>query len=320
VGAPIAREVVTAMGLDEADAALVERLVRHHLTLAELATRRDHTDPATVAVLVEAVDGRSEVLNLLTRLTESDARAAGPAAWSPWRAQLIGALAERTAGQLAGEERTSSYVELTDLGLARSVRLDGKPRIRLESKPGGIQLVVAARDRLGLFSEIAGLLAAQAVSVRSAMLSTSDGIAVNTWRVDKLVPSDLPDVGFLTQQLERLERGDSAVLNSVRRREARAHSSGSVAQPYVELLTGASESAVVVEVRAGDRAGLLYALGQSLTREGLSIRSAHISTLAGQAIDTFYVTEPDGSRPDETRSRRAVAALTEAAGLTTPPA
>jgi [protein-PII] uridylyltransferase len=71
----------------------------------------------------------------------------------------------------------------------------------------------------------------------------------------------------------------------------------------------------VVEVRAGDRAGLLYALGRSLTQAGLSIRSAHISTLAGQAIDTFYVTEPDGGRPTSERAQQALAAVAEAAGL-----
>jgi [protein-PII] uridylyltransferase len=307
--------VVDAMGLEPDDADLVERLVRHHLTLAELATRRDHSDPATLDTLVQAVDGRAEVLNLLTRLTESDARAAGPAAWSPWRANLIAALADRAQGLLEGEERTSSYVELGDLGLARSVRLDGRPRIRLESKPGGIQIVIAATDRLGLFGETAGLLASHAVSVRSAMLSTAEGVAVNTWRVDKQVAADLPDVAFLIQQLERLERGDKAVLNTVIRREARAHSSEDVARPYVELLPRASETAVVVEVRASDRSGLLYALGNSLTRQSLSIRSAHVSTLAGQAIDTFYLTEADGSLPSADRAREAVDALTEAAGL-----
>jgi [protein-PII] uridylyltransferase len=46
----------------------------------------------------------------------------------------------------------------------------------------------------------------------------------------------------------------------------------------------------------------------------MSIRSAHISTLAGQAIDTFYVTEADGRRPDATRSQAAVDMLVRAAG------
>ena len=69
----------------------------------------------------------------------------------------------------------------------------------------------------------------------------------------------------------------------------------------------------MIEVRTGDRAGLLYTLGQALSAERLSIRSAHISTLAGQAIDTFYLTEADGSRPNPQRAQRAVSVLSEAA-------
>lgn len=319
VGAPIARAAVRAIGLDEADADLVALLVEHHLTLAELATRRDHADPATQQALVEAVQGRAEVLDLLRYLTESDARAAGPAAWSPWRAQLIHSLAEQVEGLLVEDpqpeaDRQVDLARLVDLGLARSVALDGRPRVRVELRPGGLELLVAARDRLGLFSETAGLLAAAGVQVRSAVLHTVDAVAVNTWRVDKQVVSDLPDTAFLVQQLDRLEQGDSAVLNPVRRREARAAGSGTLSPPWVELVEEASESAVVVEVRAADRAGLLYALGHAVAEQRFSIRSAHVSTLAGLAIDTFYLTEADGSRPDARRSRAAVSALAAAAG------
>ena len=143
-GAPIAREAVEAIGLNQADAELVEHLVRHHLTLAGLATKRDHADPATLDALVEAVQGRADILDLLRCLTEADARAAGPAAWSPWRAQLINSLADHTEGQLVDEGTRVDVSELVDVGLARSVQLDGRPRIRVEPQPGGVQLVIAA--------------------------------------------------------------------------------------------------------------------------------------------------------------------------------
>ncbi len=138
---------------------------------------------------------------------------------------------------------------------------------------------------------------------------------MNTWRVDKQALVDLPDVAYLVKQLERLDAGESGILDSVRRREARARSHPGTAKPHVELVHDASESAAVVEVRTGDRAGLLYALGHALSEAKLSIRSAHVSTLAGQAIDTFYVTEADGSPPSSERSREAVSALTAAAEI-----
>ena len=314
-GAPIAREAVAAIGLNQTDSQLVELLVRHHLTLAALATKRDHADPATLDALVEAVQGRADILNLLRYLTEADARAAGPAAWSPWRAQLINSLADQAEGLLVDEATRVDVTQLVDLGLARSVQLDGRPRIRVEPQPGGVQLVIAARDRLGLFSDTAGLLASHSVQVRSAVLHTVEGVAVNTWRVDKQVVSDLPDTAYLVKQLSRLEAGEAGILNSVQRREARAHGSGAVPNPYLELVHGASETAAVVEVRTADRAGLLYTLGRSLSDIRLSIRSAHISTLAGQAIDTFYITEVDGSAPSPSRAHEAVDALTAAAGI-----
>nr|WP_195909112.1 [protein-PII] uridylyltransferase [Microlunatus sp. Gsoil 973] len=310
-GAPVARDIVLAMGVTPQDAELVELLVREHLTLAELATRRDHGDPATADRLIAAVDGRTETLEMLRALTESDARAAGPTAWSAWRARLINDLADQVLSRLQGTPPAPDTGSEAAIALSRSVRHDGRPRIDLHNQPGGPELIIACPDRLGLFSDTAGLLAANRVGIRSALVYTVDGVAVTTWRTDAESTGDLPDPGHLASELNRLADNDQCPLAPIQRHEARA--SRSDQPPVVRPITNASRSAAVIEIRVADRRGLLYAIGAALASAGLSIRSAHVSTLAGQAIDTFYVTEADNTMPSAARCTEAVRLLSAAA-------
>ena len=83
-GAELTGPIVTRWGFAPRDVDILVTLVREHLTLIELATRRDHQDPATVDAAIAAVGGDGEVFEMLLALTEADASAAGPAAWTDW--------------------------------------------------------------------------------------------------------------------------------------------------------------------------------------------------------------------------------------------
>ncbi|MFC7471088.1 HD domain-containing protein [Actinomadura keratinilytica] len=103
-GEIITRDVAGRLGFDRHDTAVLATLVRHHLLLVETATRRDLDDPATVRSVADAV-GSQATLELLHALTEADALATGPAAWSAWRDSLVTDLVGRVGAVLAGRSR-----------------------------------------------------------------------------------------------------------------------------------------------------------------------------------------------------------------------
>ena len=320
-GADTTRGVATRWGFPPRDVEVLETLVREHLTLIELATRRDHQDPATVDAAVAAVGGDREVFEMLLALTEADASAAGPAAWTDWRATLLNQLAVAVRDRLDDPSRATAAsggpsgadVDPTgwlDAGVLAGVRT-GEPKVRVIATGGSHRLDITDLDRVGLFADTAGLLAAEQHTVRTAILRTVDGIAVNEWHVES--PSGaLPDPARIERGLARLARGDRAPLATLDRRRAHAvRPSGSTAigtpgQARALVVPGASSEATVLEVRAQDRPGLLHELGAALAGAGVSVRSAHIATYAGQTLDTFYLTGADGLPLPPARVAQAV--------------
>lgn len=91
-GAEIAPAVLSRMGASAATNDLVTRLIREHLTLAEAATTQDPEDFQTIRRTAAAVNGDRATLVALRLLTEADASAAGPQAWTSWRAALVDTL------------------------------------------------------------------------------------------------------------------------------------------------------------------------------------------------------------------------------------
>ncbi len=295
-GEPIAREVATRMGFAPDAVDLVARLVRWHLLLAETATTRDPDDPATVALVTDRM-GDAESLQLLRALTEADAKATSPQAWSSWRAGLIQDLARRglaalDAGAAPPAIRTGEVVVP-----AEAVR--GELVVQKVVVADGCRLTTIARDRVGLLADLAAALALQRVPVRAARIWAQGEYGVCVWEVG----DEHLDTAVLRERYEAVVQGriDPAA-------RLRPDAAGAL-DPAVVLRPGASEQATVLEVRAADRPGVVWLVCRALARLGVTVRSAHLDTLGPQAVDVFYLQEESAGVLSETRAAEAAHAV-----------
>jgi [protein-PII] uridylyltransferase len=288
-GIEIVARIGPRLGLAAHDVDVLIAMVRHHLLLPDVATRRDLADPATAQSVADAV-GTPEVLELLHALTEADSAATGPAAWSSWKGGLIDQLVRRTAALLAGapaENEPSLTPRQEELVAAGVLALDVDDE----------EVTVVAPDRPGLLSLSAGVLALHRLDVRSASAFARGRTAVTVFRVSPRFGSH-PDWAMLRDDLRRAVEGSLALQEKLAAREAAyaGRSALPVAPPTVRLVDDASASATVVEVRAADAVGVLHRITTALEGCGLDVRTAHISTLGHDVVDAFYVVGQDGGK------------------------
>jgi [protein-PII] uridylyltransferase len=309
VGEPMAVRIAARWGFGAEDAATVGRLVRWHLLLPTIATRRDIEDPSTAANVAEIVE-TEDFLDLLSALTASDAQATSPSAWSVWRRGLVTGLVEKVRRVL--DETVATPDPETYEGWPADVPVPdwgttGPADFTLTVAPqhGGSLLTIVTANRTGVMADLAGGLALAGHAIRSARTVTLGDVAVSLWEVSR------PDVdpAHLTERLRPAMAGD---LDLSGRLEPTSIPDAEDAR--VRLLERLSETATLLEVRAHDRRGLVWTVCHQISSAGLSIRSAHMSTYGAEVRDVFYVVDEDGRRLDQATAESLRDAL--AAALT----
>src|SRR5262245_29805076 len=222
-GIPLIEALTARLGLPAEDADKVIFLVAHHLTMSHIGQRRDIDDPKTVEALAE-VCITPERLRMLYVLTAADMRAVGPGVMTGWQAQMLGELYSRTLLRLTRGQIESPGRELVAARVWEAAQHEGSrgavtahlamlsDRYLVTTSPQRIashlrlverleedkvatllfhhpdldssELVIATRDVPGLFSLIAGTLAAHAITVLSAQIHTrAAGLAIDKFPV-----------------------------------------------------------------------------------------------------------------------------------------
>lgn len=298
VGAAIAADLAVRMGFDVDDCAIIVTLVRHHLLLADTATRRDLEDPAVIGE-VAAIVGDVSVLELLHELTIADSLATGPSVSTDWRFGLIGDLVERVRANMAGRPQPEPP-ELTEQQ-AVALRQSGV-WVLMDVLDSTCVVTVAAPDRIGLLALVAGVLSLNRLNVLAARVTTVDDRAVQQWTVR---PSfgEPPSVEQLSDDIRRAVEGNYDVAEKLRKRDADYHRTPRSGYPEpLVVVANHSGASTVVEVRAHDQAGLLYRLATAVAAADATIIGAKVSTLGSDAVDVFFVTDANGQRLGDQRA------------------
>ncbi|MBV8578555.1 MAG: [protein-PII] uridylyltransferase, partial [Acetobacteraceae bacterium] len=170
------------------------------------------------------------------------------------------------------------------------------------------EVTVYAADHAGLFSQIAGALAVAGASIVDARIHTlTNGMALDTFwiqdaaggafdaphrlaRLSVLIEQALSGRLRLDQELHKLSK---ALLG---RRIRAIH-----VPPRVVVDNHASNTHTVVEVNGRDRPGLLHDVTSAISKQGLQIASAHVTTYGVRAVDVFYVKDLFGLKVENDR-------------------
>jgi [protein-PII] uridylyltransferase len=294
VGIVVVREIAERMGYALDDLTVLQDMVRHHLLLPDVATRRDLSDEGTVRFVADRV-GSLAMLRLLGALTEADSLATGPAAWSTWKAELVAELVARVAHLLGGSRDTDA--EAATFPTPEQLARVSEGRRIIEGLDD--ELLVIAPDRPGVFARVAAALSLNGLDVLAAAARTEQGMAVESYRVE----SNFGPVIRWDRVIGDIERAlDGRLALDARLRE-REHVYASTKRtgpgpsaPSVSFDNDLSDVSTVVEVRAPDAIGVLYRITRAIADLDVDVRSAKVQTFDLDVLDSFYVQDRDGRK------------------------
>ena len=309
-GAELMYPLALRMGFTAADAEILASLIKYHLLLPTVATRRNIEDPSTIDYVLSCVEN-AERLELLHALSIADGEATGRNAWTPWKAQLVKDLVTRTLSAMKGIT-PPSQPELTSTQLERATT--GELSVDLIEREDSLEIEILAPDSIGLLAAISAVFTVMRLEVRSAKTRSINGIAVSQWVVHFDIHVPIPTLARLTDSIERALVGteDLQIRIAERIRNHQKHTMRSgvyVAPPVVSAITQIVTDATIIEVRMHDQPGLLYTVATAISECGVDIKGAIVSTLGAEAFDTLYVTDLHGAPLSVDRAEQLAADL-----------
>ncbi len=219
IGGEIASTIMERLGYDQKEIALVQFLVRHHLTMEQIAFRRNLYDPSTLNKFT-ALFADAETLDYLYLITFADLSAVSPQVWTQWKSDLLFDLYQKTKtmllARISGEELLAvsheeviadseffsedsikSHIEsINDLSYLQHYsqeeinqhieEIEKGTRVSVFFKNDGhfTGITVITRDCESLLSRLCGALSINDLNIHDARIFTrKDGIVIDFFNV-----------------------------------------------------------------------------------------------------------------------------------------
>ncbi|MBM4398352.1 MAG: HD domain-containing protein [Deltaproteobacteria bacterium] len=327
-GAAEAAEAARRLGLAQEDAARVGDLCRLHMLLPRASVTRDCDDPSVIRSLAAEV-GSVDRADALLLLAIADQRSLGSGAsiafretllvraWRNVRDAIAGGVgpgtaerdvAVRRAGIADAAEAAGLPPAVVDIArdlpprylasfddaeaadhlalVAESLVRSPAVRFRPAGDDGTYEAAYAGRDDLGLLARISGALFLMGLSILEARIfSLPGGAVLDLFRVSDPGRRTLPTGEARSAAAARLAADAADPDVGVRARKRLAARRALVA----DVDNTASDRYTAIRVGGPDAPGLLWRVADALYRQGLDVGGAIVTTVAGEARDTFFV-------------------------------
>lgn len=306
LGAELALKLCPRLGLTDHETRLVSWLVFDHLFMSDIAFKRDLDDPKTLDDFLFRIHGL-ERLKLLTILTTADIMAVGPERWTAWKDKLIQDLYYMAEARILGKHPMISTASLTtvpsDLG-ADETRIE----IEQDTEKNVTIVHIYTHDRAGLFSTLAGALAAAGTNIIEARISTlDDGRVADIFTVQNLSGKAVTAarrIEDIKTSIHNALAGTLDIKAGIAKHQSKPKKKDQAFDVPADVLVKnkASRRHTVLEIYGRDRPGLLYDLARTLHDHKTDIVSAKINTLGLKAIDVFYLQNAQGKKIEDEKS------------------
>jgi [protein-PII] uridylyltransferase len=296
----------------------VRFLVREHLSMEQLAFRRNFQDRATLAPFVRRVETLPR-LRLLYVLTYADMSALNPGVLTEWKKALLAELYEAAKQLLLfpGEEEENknavqSVVEpassMEHHGFQTAVQdiLEGElMRMHVTHHRAYSEVTVFCVDRPQLLSRLSAAFFGADTSIVDAAIETRNDVVIDMFRVVDIISGK----HLSAEQTQRLRHFVRSVCSGEmdvedlylrcrdkwkRRLRKLPKDNIKTAVEYVAHTDTDGRQFTIIEVYAPDTFGLLYLLAAEISLFGLNVVFAKIATRVDGVIDSFYVVDAEG--------------------------